>query len=104
MVLLKGLDLFVANVGDTRCVLCQRGKAIAMTEVHEPSRPSEVNRITRAGGDKIWAMKGRVEGEMRMSRALGKFMSTLCKFSGSPNRFSPRPFCSLKLMPWICTR
>ena len=39
--------LTVANAGDSRCVLCRKGKAIAMTEDHKPTTPEEHDRIMK---------------------------------------------------------
>jgi serine/threonine protein phosphatase PrpC len=48
--LLRFSRLIVANVGDSRAVLCRGGNAIALTEDHRPSNPSEYKRIKDAGG------------------------------------------------------
>lgn len=42
--------LITANAGDSRCVLCRNGKAVAMSEDHKPQLESENNRIIKAGG------------------------------------------------------
>jgi protein phosphatase 1L len=44
------LRLVVANVGDSRAILCRAGQAIAVTEDHKPNRIDEKKRIERAGG------------------------------------------------------
>merc|ERR1719226_66676 len=43
-------SIVVANAGDSRAVLCRRGKAIDLSEDHKPNLPTERNRIERAGG------------------------------------------------------
>lgn len=44
------LRLVVANLGDSRAVLCRAGQAVATSEDHKPSRIDEKKRIERAGG------------------------------------------------------
>jgi protein phosphatase 1G len=45
-----GNDLFVANAGDSRGVLCRGNEAVALSEDHKPAQESERNRILNAGG------------------------------------------------------
>jgi len=66
--LLQGRKLTVANVGDTRAVLCRGGKAIRLSFDHKPYIASEKERIEKAGG--FVAMK-RVNAVLAVSRALG---------------------------------
>jgi len=40
----------VANIGDSRAVLCRGGQAIPLSEDHKPELTSEQNRIQKAGG------------------------------------------------------
>lgn len=52
---LTGERLFVAWVGDSRCLLCRRTSrgeiaAVSLTEDHRPSRESEASRVKKAGG------------------------------------------------------
>lgn len=44
------LRLVVANLGDSRAVLCRGGQAVAVSEDHKPTRIDEKKRIERAGG------------------------------------------------------
>eukprot|EP00929_Paragymnodinium_shiwhaense_P017773 TRINITY_DN1274_c0_g1_i2.p1 TRINITY_DN1274_c0_g1~~TRINITY_DN1274_c0_g1_i2.p1 ORF type:complete len:657 (+),score=175.53 TRINITY_DN1274_c0_g1_i2:192-2162(+) len=44
------LRLVVANLGDSRAVLCRGGQAIAVSEDHKPNRHDEKKRVERAGG------------------------------------------------------
>jgi len=44
-----GNDLFVANAGDSRGVLCRSGQAVALSEDHKPAQEIERNRILNAG-------------------------------------------------------
>lgn len=46
----KGNELWVANAGDSRAVLCRNGQAVALSEDHKPQSEAERNRITAAGG------------------------------------------------------
>lgn len=67
--LLKGTELYVANAGDSRCIVCRKGKAIEMSFDHKPEDEPERTRILKAGG-KVTA-DGRVNGGLNLSRALG---------------------------------
>jgi len=60
--------LYVANAGDSRCVLCRKGEAVAMSEDHKPTNKEEEERIRNAGGS---VFDGRVGGQLAVSRALG---------------------------------
>eukprot|EP01026_Neomeris_dumetosa_P045773 TRINITY_DN3880_c1_g1_i5.p1 TRINITY_DN3880_c1_g1~~TRINITY_DN3880_c1_g1_i5.p1 ORF type:complete len:426 (+),score=91.71 TRINITY_DN3880_c1_g1_i5:333-1610(+) len=64
----QGTTLWVANAGDSRCVLCRNGNAVAMTEDHKPTDPPENERIINAGG---YVTEGRVNGTLNLSRAIG---------------------------------
>merc|ERR1719478_1999791 len=44
------LRLVVANLGDSRGILCRAGQAVAVSEDHKPSRLDEKKRIEQAGG------------------------------------------------------
>lgn len=67
--LLRGYELFVANAGDSRCVVCRDGQAIDMSIDHKPEDALELERIRKAGG-KV-TMDGRVNGGLNLSRAIG---------------------------------
>ncbi|XP_063984480.1 probable protein phosphatase CG10417 [Diachasmimorpha longicaudata] len=67
--ILRGNELFVANAGDSRCVLCRNGEAMEMSLDHKPEDPPEMARIVKAGG-KVTS-DGRVNGGLNLSRALG---------------------------------
>lgn len=44
------LRLVIANLGDSRGILCRAGQAVAVSDDHKPSRLDEKKRIERAGG------------------------------------------------------
>ncbi|KAF3777114.1 putative protein phosphatase 2C 59 [Nymphaea thermarum] len=62
---LVGDRLLVANVGDSRVVICRDGNAIAVSRDHKPDQTDERQRIEDAGG--TW----RVGGVLAVSRAFG---------------------------------
>ena len=66
--LIQGDRLYVANAGDSRCVLSRAGKAVPMSEDHKPDLPEENRRIREAGAVVI---EGRVNGNINLSRSLG---------------------------------
>lgn len=68
--------IVVANAGDSRAVLCRRGKAIDLSEDHKPNLPQELARITRAGGciveqKTLGPTQYRVNGNLNLSRCIG---------------------------------
>jgi len=60
--------MWVANVGDSRCVLGSKSGAFPMSDDHKPTKESEEARIRSAGG---WVTFGRVMGFLAVSRAFG---------------------------------
>ncbi|KAJ0392435.1 hypothetical protein P43SY_006501 [Pythium insidiosum] len=62
----SALALYVANLGDSRAVLCRDGKALALTRDHKPSLPDERLRILKAGG-----FVGEFHGVARVFSAAG---------------------------------
>lgn len=69
--LIRGKQLIVANAGDSRCVVSERGKAVDMSYDHKPEDELELARIKNAGG-KV-TMDGRVNGGLNLSRAIGVY-------------------------------
>ncbi|XP_053722729.1 protein phosphatase 1G isoform X2 [Synchiropus splendidus] len=67
--LIRGKQLIVANAGDSRCVVSEKGKAVDMSYDHKPEDEVELTRIKNAGG-KV-TMDGRVNGGLNLSRAIG---------------------------------
>lgn len=68
----------IANVGDSRCVLCRKGRAVGLSIDHKPTRPDETARIVDAGG---FVFMKRVMGQLAVSRAIGdtNFKKDSCK-------------------------
>ena len=67
-------EVYVANCGDSRCVLSNKGTAIQMSKDHKLSSKVERNRIIRAGGT---IEAGRIDGILALPRSIGdlKFKS-----------------------------
>lgn len=63
--------LWVAHVGDSRCVLSRGGRAVQLSADHTPAREDERQRIERAGGRVLHVGTWRVEGVLAISRAIG---------------------------------
>ncbi|KAL8426113.1 hypothetical protein Efla_000105 [Eimeria flavescens] len=61
-------SIVVANVGDSRCVLCRGADIIELSQDHKPQLAEERIRIYAAGG---YLEMGRVNGNLNLSRALG---------------------------------
>ncbi|GAB5358763.1 hypothetical protein AAMO2058_000486500 [Amorphochlora amoebiformis] len=47
---IESLQVYIANLGDSRGVLCRGGSAVPLSEDHKPDRPDEVERIKGVGG------------------------------------------------------
>lgn len=62
--------IFVANAGDSRCVLGTKGESKPLSFDHKPNNEAEMARIFRAGG---YVEFGRVNGNLALARALGDF-------------------------------
>lgn len=71
VVLVWGETLYVANLGDSRAVLCCGGKTMQVTRDHRPTCDLEHARITRAGGSV--SSDHRLNGCLSVSRAIGDF-------------------------------
>lgn len=68
--MLNDEELLVANVGDSKVILCS-GRAEELTSDHHPDRDDERARIEHAGGFVLdWDIP-RVNGILAVSRAIG---------------------------------
>ena len=50
VVLITKTEIYCANAGDSRAVVCRKGKSKNLSEDHKPDLPSEKRRIERANG------------------------------------------------------
>ncbi|XP_029453810.1 protein phosphatase 1K, mitochondrial [Rhinatrema bivittatum] len=68
-----GIELVVASVGDSRALLCRKGKALKLTIDHTPERKEEKDRIKKCGGFVAWNSLGQphVNGKLAMTRSIG---------------------------------
>ena len=66
--LIKDDMIYVANLGDSRCILSRKGKAYPLSEDHKPDNESEKQRIENAGGEVVY---GRINYGVNVSRAFG---------------------------------
>ncbi|XP_012147081.1 protein phosphatase 1L isoform X2 [Megachile rotundata] len=72
--LLEDNKLIVANVGDSRGVMCDgKGNAIPLSFDHKPQQEREKKRINKAGGLVTFNGVWRVAGILATSRALGDY-------------------------------
>lgn len=61
--------LFVANAGDSRCVMGSAGgKCTPLSFDHKPENQTEIDRIHHCGSQIV---EGRVDGNLNLTRALG---------------------------------
>uniref|UniRef100_A0A1L8DL16 Protein phosphatase 2c n=1 Tax=Nyssomyia neivai TaxID=330878 RepID=A0A1L8DL16_9DIPT len=82
-------DIFIANCGDSRAVLCRNGVPIFTTQDHKPVLPGERERIQNAGGSVVIQ---RVNGSLAVSRALGDYEYKNVKDLGQCEQLvSPEP-------------
>jgi len=63
--------LYVANTGDSRCILIRNGQAVPLSEDHKPNRVDERARIEASGGRVVHFGTWRVEGVLAVGRAIG---------------------------------
>ncbi|KAM3624036.1 uncharacterized protein V6R79_018335 [Siganus canaliculatus] len=70
-----GIELVVGSVGDSRAMLCRKGKAVKLTVDHTPERKDEKERIKKSGGFITWNSLGQpnVNGRLAMTRSIGDF-------------------------------
>ena len=60
--------IYVANAGDSRCVMGRAGQAVPLSFDHKPENEEERRRIEKAGST---ITEGRVDGNLNLSRSLG---------------------------------
>ena len=70
VVLMTATEIYCANAGDSRTVMCEKNNAIELSSDHKPDLPEERSRIIKAGGEVV---DGRVNGMLALSRAIGDF-------------------------------
>ncbi|XP_062301273.1 protein phosphatase 1K, mitochondrial isoform X2 [Scomber scombrus] len=70
-----GIELVVGSAGDSRAMLCRKGKASMLTKDHTPDRKDERRRIQSFGGFVTWNSLGQanVNGRLAMTRSIGDF-------------------------------
>jgi len=79
--------LYIANVGDSKAILCRQGEndklsAVTLTKDHEPTAYEERMRIQKAGGS---VRDGRVLGSLEVSRSIGDGQYKRCGVSCVPD-------------------
>jgi len=62
--------VYCGNVGDSRCVVVNNFSAKRLSYDHKASDPSEIERVTSAGGV---IFGGRVFGQLMLTRAIGDY-------------------------------
>ncbi|CAG2173503.1 unnamed protein product [Oppiella nova] len=60
--------IYVANIGDSRCLISKSRKTSSLSTDHKPEDRAERKRIERSGGHVI---EGRINGGLNLSRAFG---------------------------------
>lgn len=63
-------NIYCANAGDSRAVLCRKGGVIELSEDHKPDNELEEKRIQAANH---FVSDQRVDGNLALSRAFGDF-------------------------------
>lgn len=64
-------QIYIANCGDSRAVLCRAGLSFPLTDDHKASREDEKKRIQDLGGEVMWWNGERVMGVLAVSRSIG---------------------------------
>lgn len=60
--------VYVANAGDSRCIMGRAGQVVPLSFDHKPECEVEIARIEAAGSQ---ITEGRVDGHLNLTRALG---------------------------------
>ncbi|XP_039217111.1 protein phosphatase 1K, mitochondrial [Crotalus tigris] len=81
-----GIELVVASVGDSRALLCRKGKVEKLTIDHTPERKDEKERIRKCGGFISWNSLGQphVNGRLAMTRSIGDLDLKKCGVIAEP--------------------
>ncbi|MBZ3884244.1 Integrin-linked kinase-associated serine/threonine phosphatase 2C [Sciurus carolinensis] len=80
--------LYIANLGDSRAILCryneesQRHAALSLSKEHNPTQYEERMRIQKAGGN---VRDGRVLGVLEVSRSIGDGQYKRCGVTSVPD-------------------
>jgi protein phosphatase PTC2/3 len=61
-------EIYCANAGDSRTVMCENGQHVELSQDHRPDNQDERSRIFKAGGE---IERGRINGVLSLSRAIG---------------------------------
>lgn len=78
---------YVANVGDTRAVLCRRGRAIDMTKDHKATDPEVIEQVTQRGG---FVNNNRINGILAGKTSLPAIFTPLSHLPRSRQRVRRR--------------
>lgn len=70
VVLFTETDIYCANAGDSRGVLCRNSKPVELSFDHKPDNAEELKRIKTANH---FVEDSRVDGNLALSRAFGDF-------------------------------
>lgn len=71
MALITPTEIYVANLGDSRCIISKDGSPFEMSVDHKPNLRSEKKRIKAAGG---FVKDNRVQGMLNLSRSFGDML------------------------------
>ncbi|KAF8822350.1 protein phosphatase 2C domain-containing protein [Cardiosporidium cionae] len=72
--------LYVANIGDSRCLLCRGGRNVLITNDHRSCNKEEILRVSQVNGH--FDPDGYLGGVLGVSRAFGNFKSNGEKLPG----------------------
>ncbi|XP_072263873.1 integrin-linked kinase-associated serine/threonine phosphatase 2C [Pyxicephalus adspersus] len=87
-VLVADNNLYIANLGDSRAIMCrmneetQKPTVLSLSKEHNPTQYEERMRIQRAGGN---VRDGRVLGVLEVSRSLGDGQFKRCGVINTPD-------------------
>ena len=112
IILIVDKRIFIANVGDSRCILSMDNgkKYIEVTKDHKPNSPNEIKRIKKYGGSIYQTetvmnnvnnpeMNGKIligpyrvlPGRLSVSRTIGDAEAKMEKYGGNPNVIISEP-------------